>query len=231
MNAPACPICQGVAFGPFNNRPGARCLTCGSLERGRYQWLVYRKLVTLPQPAVVGHFAPERFLMEHFSSDPSIRYLAYDKFPDLYKHEKIHVIELDICERIEGMESNVFDLLIHSHVLEHLPCDVEMVLRQMKRTLKPGGVMLFSVPFQDDLTVEDLDPSLTPEQRRQRFSQHDHMRIFGRLDFPQLVQRTLGSDCLVRQKDHFESHELEHANIPIARKSEPNGRSVFLYRK
>jgi SAM-dependent methyltransferase len=231
MTAQTCPICGGGAFEAFNARPGARCSTCGALERGRYQWLVYRKFVQLEPGAVVGHFAPERFFMDHFARRGDIAYRAYDIAPDRYSHDHVAVRRLDLCADLDGLDANSFDLLIHSHVLEHLPCGVEDVLRKLKGLLKPGGAMLFSAPFRGDRTQEDLDPALTPEQRRERFAQDDHMRMFGRVDFMALVERALGRDCLIRQGESFAAEELIQANIPLVTGREPNGRSVFLYVK
>ncbi len=231
MTAPACPICLGHAFGAFNNRPQAQCLTCGSLERGRYQWLVFHKRVVLRPGAVVGHFAPERFFLDHFAGRRDVTYRAFDKYPQHYRHAQVKVRELDLCTDMEALPPASFDLLLHSHVLEHLPCHVEPVLRNMKRLLKPGGVMLFSVPIDGELSSEGIDPPKNAEEMSMRQRQGDHLRIFGRRDFPDELARILGSDCLVRQKDLFTDDEMLAANVPVARKGEPNGKSVFLYVK
>jgi SAM-dependent methyltransferase len=231
MPIPTCPICKGTAFGVFNHRPGAVCERCGSLERGRYQWLVLQKFVSLKPDSVVAHFAPETFFIEYFSRRPGIHYRAYDKYPEYYLNERVAVTKLDLCTDILNLEAASVDLIIHSHVLEHLPCLVEPVLENMKRLLKPGGMMLFSVPIHGDFTVEGIDPALTREETEMRARQGEHMRSFGRIDFPVTLARILGGDCLIRQKDHFDLRELELANIPIARSGEPTGKSVFLYRK
>jgi Methyltransferase domain len=231
MPRATCPICKGGVFGVFNHRPRAICETCGSLERGRYQWLVLQKYISLKPGSVVVHFAPEAFFMAHFSQQPDIHYRAYDKYPKFYRNEKVPVAELDLCTDLHRLDPGSVDLIIHSHVLEHLPCMAEPVLENMKRLLKPGGVMLFSVPICGDVSVEGIDPALTTEETEMRARQGEHMRSFGRVDFPVTLTRIFGSDCLIRQKDHFDLLELEQANIPIARSGEPTGKSVFLYRK
>jgi SAM-dependent methyltransferase len=228
---PICPICKGGAFGVFNSRPRAICETCGSLERGRYQWLVLQKFVSLEPGSVVAHFAPETFFIEHFSQQPGLHYRAYDKYPEFYRNGKVPVAELDLCTDLQKLEAGSVDLIIHSHVLEHLPCTAEPVLENMKSLLKPGGVMLFSVPIHGKFSVEGIDPALTIEETGMRARQGEHMRSFGRIDFPVTLARIFGGDCLIRQKDHFDLRELEQANIPIARSGEPTGKSVFLYRK
>jgi SAM-dependent methyltransferase len=177
------------------------------------------------------HFAPETFFIEHFTGRADIRYRAYDKYPEFYMNEKVPVTEFDLCTDLGKLEAVSVDLIIHSHVLEHLPCTAEPVLENMKRLLKPGGVMLFSVPIHGDHSVEGIDPALTAGETEMRARQGEHMRSFGRSDFPVTLARILGGDCLVRQKDHFDLRELEQAAIPIARSGEPTGKSVFLYRK
>jgi SAM-dependent methyltransferase len=232
MIHPTCPICKGRAFGVFNNRPGVRCETCGSLERGRYQWLVLQRLVPLTPGALVVHFAPEAFFITHFAQQPAIRYRAYDKYPEFYQNDKVPVMELDLCTDLGTLEAGSIDLILHSHVLEHLPCAAEPVLRAMKRLLKPGGALLFSVPIHGQHSVEGIDPAVTDEERAMRAQQGEHMRTFGRIDFLALLARVLGTeDCLIRQQEHFHRDELELANIPGAHGREPTGASVFLYRK
>ncbi len=231
MKKPICPICGGNTFHDFNGRRNVRCDRCGSLERGRYQWLVLRRCVSLKPGAVVGHFAPEAFFMDHFAGREDVTYQAFDRFPEHYRHDRVEVRQLDLCVGLAALASSSFDLIIHSHVLEHLPCAFEPVLSDMKRLLKPGGSMLFSVPIDADVTSEGLDPPQTETEVALRLRQGDHLRVFGRTDFPAIVARILGADCLVRQRDLFTDDELLAANVPVARKGEPTGKSVFLYTK
>jgi SAM-dependent methyltransferase len=230
MPRPACPICAGTRFAAFNGRAGARCEECGALERGRNLWLVYRRLVRLPDDAQVVHFAPEKFLLRHFAALPGVRYLAFDRWPEHYASAHAPVLPFDLCADLATLPPESADLLIHSHVLEHLPCPPGPVLAGMARVLKPGGVMLFCVPIEGEESLEGLDPATTPEEREMRARQGEHLRRFGKRDFAQFVAATLGQDCLVRQRDHFTPEELAAANVRAAER-EPNGRSVFLFRK
>jgi SAM-dependent methyltransferase len=227
---PECPICSGTRFLDFNQRPKVRCAGCGSLERGRYQWLVFQRLVDLPKGAAVAHFAPETFFMDWFADRPDIDYRAFDVAPEHYRHDRIAVEALDICARLDALPVRTFDLVMHSHVLEHLPCPVEPVLARMKRLLKPGGRMFFSVPIEGAASIEGVDPARNDEEVRLRARQGEHMRVFGRRDFPDMLRRVLGADGLIRQKDHFSEAELIDAGIPLARSGEPTSKSVFIYR-
>jgi SAM-dependent methyltransferase len=226
-----CPICGGAAFADFNTRPKARCTGCGSLERGRYQWLVLHRLIRLEAGAVVAHFAPEAFFMDHFAGRPELTYRAFDVSPQHYRHDTVDVAALDLCADLPGLASASFDLIMHSHVLEHLPCAVQPVLLEMKRLLKPGGAIFFSVPIEGDVSVEGIDPARNAEEAGLRARQGEHMRVFGRRDFPEMLRRVLGADGLVRQREHFSDAELTEAGVPLARSGEPTSKSVFIYRK
>jgi len=229
LTVPACPVCGGRAFADFNGRRLARCLGCGSLERGRQQWLVLGRLVDLPPGAAIAHFAPERFFLDRFGARTDLAYRAFDKHPEHYSHPVVRVEPLDLCAQNWGLAPASFDLLIHSHVLEHLPCAPEHVLSRMKALLKPGGTMLFCVPIVGDRSIEGLDPPTTPQDKTLRLTQGDHLRIFGRVDFLKMLRRVLGSDGFVPQASLFTDDELRAAAVPIA-KREPDGRSAFLYR-
>jgi SAM-dependent methyltransferase len=231
MATPACPICHGERFEDYNGRSKVRCVGCGSLERGRYQWLVLGRCVVLERGAVVGHFAPEAFYMDRFARLPGVVYHAFDKYPEHYAHGSVDVRRLDLCTDLEALPERSFDLVIHNHVLEHLPCAFGPVLAGLARLLKPGGVMLFSVPIDGELTREGLDPASTPFERELRARQGEHLRVFGKRDFARIVEEILGADCLLRQSDHFTQEELAAANVPIARRGEPTGKSAFLYRR
>ncbi|GGC94973.1 methyltransferase domain-containing protein [Chelatococcus reniformis] len=190
-----------------------------------------QKIVDLRPGMTVYHFAPERFLMDFFHGKVGRSYRAFDLFPDLYKHEKVRVAKFDICKDLMNVDSDSCDLIVHNHVLEHIPCSVPDTLLQFVRILRPGGTMLFSVPFRGERTDEDLSPELSEEDRKRRFAQGDHMRIFGSIDFPKLLEQVLGSDCLYRQIDHFTKEELLAAGVPWSGGREPNGTSLFVFRK
>lgn len=76
-----------------------------------------------------------------------------------------------------------FDLIICSHVLEHIPND-RIAIRELFRVLKPRGTAILQVPISTTLEQTIEDPSLTdPRERALRFGQNDHVRIYG-ADFP-----------------------------------------------
>ena len=81
-----------------------------------------------------------------------------------------------------------FDSVLCCHVIEHIPDD-RRAMRELRRVLAPGGFGILQTPVQSmDRTVED--PSVTdPAERRRRFGQPDHVRVYGR-DFHDRLRET-----------------------------------------
>jgi ubiquinone/menaquinone biosynthesis C-methylase UbiE len=76
---------------------------------------------------------------------------------------------------------NSFDIILCSHVLEHVTDD-RTAIHELFRILKPGGWAFLAVPISDrEKTFED--PNITSAKDRLRyFWQEDHVRLYG-LDY------------------------------------------------
>jgi SAM-dependent methyltransferase len=71
-----------------------------------------------------------------------------------------------------------FDLILCSHVLEHVPDD-GAAMSELRRVLAPGGLALVLTPYRADRPTYE-DPSVTsPLDRMVAFGQQDHVRIYG----------------------------------------------------
>jgi hypothetical protein len=80
-------------------------------------------------------------------------------------------------------KDGAFDLIVCVHVLEHVPDD-RKAMREMVRVLKPGGVALLLVPIVLEQATQEEDPGVTtPAQRKEKYWQEDHLRLYGG-DFP-----------------------------------------------
>jgi len=77
-----------------------------------------------------------------------------------------------------GFPNETFDVILCSHVLEHIPND-RQAIHELHRVLRPGGVAYIQVPYrQDSITDEDLTVT-SPRERERRFGQFDHVRVYG----------------------------------------------------
>lgn len=168
-----CVVCgrRSARFATFGMPPRAkaRCVRCNSLERHRFMWLYLREVLGVVQPQRVLHFAPEPFLAPKISQVAGVEYVTTD-------------LELGrgmVAADITNLPfANVkFDLVICSHVLEHIPDDAKAI-GELFRVLKPGGSALIMVPLKRGATEEDVSVT-DPLERIRRFGQVDHVRFYG----------------------------------------------------
>src|SRR3954447_6422448 len=154
-----CPCC-GSTFARFIPRDESLlCPRCRSRERQRVLWLYLRDELHIESAtARVLHFAPEPALYDRLHTIPTVRYETADLQPGPLVDRT-----LDIQQLPHG--DHELDLILCSHVLEHVPDDVQAV-RELARVLKPDGVALIQIPVDDRLEKTFEDPSITdPEMR------------------------------------------------------------------
>jgi SAM-dependent methyltransferase len=73
-----------------------------------------------------------------------------------------------------------FDLVLCSHVLEHVPHDIK-AMKELYRILRLDCVLLVQVPYRRNAAETFEDFSITnPLERKRLFGQFDHCRIYGR---------------------------------------------------
>ena len=71
-----------------------------------------------------------------------------------------------------------WDVVVCSHVLEHVVDDAS-ARRELRRVLSPQGRAIVIVPRRQGVPTDE-DASVTdPDERRRRFGQNDHVRIYG----------------------------------------------------
>jgi SAM-dependent methyltransferase len=172
-----CPCCGGhfagfISGGPCL-RPNACCPRCGSLERHRLLWLyLQEKTGFFTQQLRVLHVAPESIFQETFKRLPNLDYISADIASPLA------MVKMDITDI--HFPDNTFDVILCSHVLEHIPDD-RLAMRELFRVLKPGGWAILQVPIDMARETTYEDPAITgPEERRIHFGQDDHVRWYGR---------------------------------------------------
>ena len=123
----------------------------------------------LAEASSLLHFAPEPGLERILRGTAGLRYASCDLDPD--------AAELQIDITAIDLPNEEFDAVICSHVLEHVPDDAA-AMRELFRVLAPGGWCVVMVPMWGDVT--DEDPSVVDEEeRRRRYWQEDHVRLYG----------------------------------------------------
>lgn len=151
------------------------------MDRERHLYLyLSQETQTLTESSHVLHIAPEPRVRNLLRSNGRLRYLTADRLG----------CEVDLRMDIRAIpcRDSLWDVVICSHVLEHVRED-EKAIRELLRVVRPGGVVLLLVPLAPGLeeSLEEDTPG-TPEERLGRFGQEDHVRVYGR-DFRSRVRR------------------------------------------
>jgi SAM-dependent methyltransferase len=215
-----CPVCERSSrrFRPYGNPPRAeaQCIHCGSLERHRFVWLLLNNDTDLfdGRAKNVLHFAPERCL------EPLLRLRlgAGYRTADLERED----VDLRLDMTDIRFPDETFDVIICSHVLEHVPDD-RRAMQELHRVLASDGWALVVVPVTKGETFED--PTIVdPDEKLRVFGQRDHVRRYG-LDIADRLQNAGFAVAIHRVSD-------AHAVSDISRMGlRPASRPVFTVTK
>lgn len=188
-----CPCCgwRGARFlnhvGYDETLANYVCPRCGSHARHRGLAIFLRQyLAAHSEPIRVLHFAPERGIAASLAGHPGLLYVTLDMAP--------HSVSVRGDIGAIPFRDATFDLIICCHVLEHLPADAP-ALREIARTLRPGGQALIMVPM---LSGWEGKPTLEFGAPQPRLS--DHWRLYGD-DVPRRIAAA-GMQCA---SAHFSS--------------------------
>ena len=172
-NSVFCDACGGRfrRFLEYRGRAAAQCPRCGSLERHRDAIQIWRESTNLFTADLrVLHVAPETSLSPALRSAGNISYVTGDLTPG--RADTV----VDLTEVNEPDQS--YDVVLASHVLEHIPDDVA-AMREVGRILADGGWAFLGVPVFDDLPEIYEDWAITtPAGRLDAFGQWDHVRKY-----------------------------------------------------
>ena len=206
-----CNLCGCSKFLDMNTRKHVRCADCNSFERTRLLWLFLMKQ-NINRSAKVLHLAPERGVYQALSSMvDSENYTVADFAPEQYAFAKT-CKKIDLCE-LDDQPSFYYDFIIHSHVLEHVPCNIAYTLYHLHRMLKTEGKHIFSVPFFSG-KYDECFQDLSDEERVRRFCQNDHVRRFGIADIGAHLGKILNVPEEFDATKSFHEDVLAEANIP-----------------
>lgn len=205
-----CNICGGDRWGDFNRRVGIRCENCGSLERTRLFWLFFEAQAFGPDARVL-HIAPEKGLYAHFKARFGDSYVVADINPPLHGFAP-DCRYIDLTD-LDDWPSESFDLIMHLHVLEHVPCNMAYTLFHLHRMLTPEGRHLCIIPFFSG-SYDECFADIGREERTRRFGQHDHVRRIGREDIDRHLGKLLNLPGTFDARETFSEEQLAACNIP-----------------
>lgn len=199
----ACPCCGGRFRRFLQGHVTIRrniCPGCHSYSRQRAIALLLEQM-DLDERRIL-HFAPETALDRFFARMPEANRVTTDLVApaDL----RLDITKIDLPD-------DSFDLVLCSHVLEHIPDD-RAAMRELARILAPGGLALIVVPYFPQIHTRE-DPTVTdPLRRAIAFGQPDHVRVYG----SDLAGRLLEAGFEVEHRsnaDRFEPETVDRCRL------------------
>ncbi|MEY8430290.1 methyltransferase domain-containing protein [Lachnospiraceae bacterium 48-42] len=182
------PILRWRHFYGERARARGQCPVCGSFHRHRFMYHVIKEYTHLldGKEHSVLHFAPELF------SEKIKRLCGADE----YITADIEEGRADVVADITNLqfENQQFEYVICNHVMEHVAND-KAAFRELKRVLKPDGMLIFSVPVNWDAATLENENIISKEDRIKYYGQEDHVRYYGKDVVEKL--RALGFDVQV----------------------------------
>ena len=198
------------------------CRQCHSFPRTRLL-AMFLEREPMDSSTRVLHLAPEEGLYNRLKTKISPgNYHVRDFNPDRYKFCP-DIERIDLCNLSESeLPTEHYDLVIHSHVLEHTPCSLAYTLFHIHRSLKPQGKQICVIPFMYGEWDESFK-EIGDEERSRRFGQFDHVRRIGRADVARHPGKIVNIPAAYSALDHFSADELRQFNIP---ETEWNGLTI-----
>ncbi len=206
-----------LPYGRVHPRANALCPDSLSLERHRLLWLYLKSRTNFfRQPLHFLHIAPEQCFMKPFAHQHGDGYITADLESPLAK------VKMDVHEI--PFDNNTFDVAMCNHVMEHVEDDIK-AMREIYRTLKPGGWAIMQVPFFNPIPETTFeDGSITdPQEREKVYGQDDHVRLYG-YDYPDRIRK---AGFKVAEDDFI--HTLPEADV--TRYALPRDEVIFFCEK
>ncbi len=173
-----CPCCEWTGH-DFMTVPGetfllhrCECPRCGAQQRQRvlHQYILRHDPALLRIEGLVVHSAPEASMVKLLRRIPRARYLMIDIDASKIVANRGTGFRTDL--RHLALPPDSVDFFLCLHVLEHIDDD-RAAIAEIRRALKPGGLVYFMVPMH-------LDRPDTIEFGSARPEVYGHYRTYGR---------------------------------------------------
>ena len=139
-----CPLCRAQEFQDFRERQYEYRRGCRAKARTRLTYLFLDRLGVIREGMKALHFAPEPGLRRKLFEIFGRNYVVADYDPEKLSGFEAGAKEnVDLCDPPAHLTVGSLILLLHSHVLEHLPCNWALAFLDIHAALKPTGVHVF----------------------------------------------------------------------------------------
>ncbi|MCL2221397.1 MAG: class I SAM-dependent methyltransferase [Oscillospiraceae bacterium] len=151
-----CPICEDtVTFSAANSwfRDHLLCSKCGSLPRERALMVAIDRFMPDWRNCIIHESSPAGRGVSLKLKREAVSYIESQFFPDSTPGELKNGFRSEDLARLT-FEDNSLDIHITQDVMEHV-FDIDSAFAEISRTLKPGGMHIFTVPL-----VSGANPTL-----------------------------------------------------------------------
>lgn len=178
------------------------CPVCYSFGRQRFLWYCIENSFIEIKPGLrILHIAPEMCIRHHLEK------ITHDGqyFTGDLNEEDVD-IQIDITNITQPDSS--YDLIICSHVMEHVPDD-DRALSEFHRILKAEGKLIIQVPLSGSKQTYENNNITTPQERASAYGQSDHLRLYG-LDFMNKIRSHGYNLTVLDPKEHFDKSRFDY---------------------
>ena len=173
-----CPCCHGDDIEFIDWKPTYKnvvCSNCKTHPRHRTLVLYLQRHPTFADSHLrLLHFAPHSAVRKYLNSLPKLDYITADI--EGYAHGQ--PVDYKIDATSIPFADNQFDVILCSHVLEHIEQDT-MAIKELYRVLKPGGWAFLAVPINAGAVTFEDSTIVDPQLRAKYFGQANHVRYYG----------------------------------------------------
>lgn len=130
----------------------------------------------------------EKLKVLHIAPSPALNRYLEQRMDIVYETTDLYMEDVSFTADIQNMhmvEDEAYDVIICSHILEHVEDDRKALL-ELRRILRKDGVCIFLVPLMIGSAKADKTDEvfgLSEDENWRRFGQGDHARLYGKEEF------------------------------------------------